>query len=59
MADLKRRKVSRDAPSKRAGPEEAASSSESEDESATVDALPEGEEETQAKTFKELVGWPI
>ncbi|OAA72968.1 ATP-dependent rRNA helicase RRP3 [Akanthomyces lecanii RCEF 1005] len=63
MADLKRRKVSRSAPSKRPEPEEAVSSSESEeavsnseseDESETVDAQPDGEEEVQAKTFKEL-----
>lgn len=64
MADLKRRKVSRSVPSKRPESEEAVSSSESEeavsnseseDESETVDAQPDGEEEVQAKTFKELV----
>ncbi len=54
MAELKRRKVSRDAPPKRPETEQV-SSSESEDESETVDAQAEGEEEVQAKTFKELV----
>ncbi|KAJ6783750.1 hypothetical protein PWT90_03390 [Aphanocladium album] len=54
MADIKRRKVSRDAPPKRTEHEES-SASESEDESATVEAQPEGEEEKiEAKTFKEL-----
>ncbi|OAA53559.1 ATP-dependent rRNA helicase RRP3 [Cordyceps fumosorosea ARSEF 2679] len=53
MADVKRRKTSRDAPSKRVEPEEKSVSSESEDESATVEAAPDGEEELP-KTFKEL-----
>ncbi|KGQ06382.1 ATP-dependent rRNA helicase RRP3 [Beauveria bassiana D1-5] len=55
MADVKRRKVSRDAASKSAEPTKNVSSSESEDESAAVEAQADGqEEEVQVKTFKEL-----
>ncbi|KAM3559158.1 hypothetical protein MY1884_003617 [Beauveria asiatica] len=55
MADVKRRKVSRDAPPKIAEPAEPVSSSESKDTSVTVEAQADGqEEEVQAKTFKEL-----
>ncbi|KAM3501045.1 hypothetical protein MY10362_005886 [Beauveria mimosiformis] len=55
MADVKRRKVSRDAPPKSAEPAKPVSSSESKDKSATVEAQADGqEEEVQVKTFKEL-----